>query len=164
MHSWNPKQPFIDGCLGETAIFYIKIWNHPIETTIYTWLFGVPGCQIDFSSVKGHIEVRTFHDDDMVFIIWLNSRRAISEHDPLNCLATSLYKRDLNIKGLWTTVRLRISVSEHDNVDMFQQQPTVSPCCHCSFQQNLSKFTKCKVLFVQHTTCETQDRHVQALC
>ena len=27
---------------GET-IFYIKIWNHPIETTIYKWLFGVPG-------------------------------------------------------------------------------------------------------------------------
>ena len=28
--------------LGETTIFYIKIWNHPIETTIYKWLFGVP--------------------------------------------------------------------------------------------------------------------------
>ena len=28
---------------GETTIFYIKIWNHPIETTIYEWLFGVPG-------------------------------------------------------------------------------------------------------------------------
>ena len=25
------------------TIFYIKIWNHPIETTIYKWLFGVPG-------------------------------------------------------------------------------------------------------------------------
>ena len=23
---------------GETTIFYIKIWNHPIETTIYKWL------------------------------------------------------------------------------------------------------------------------------
>jgi len=28
---------------GETTISYIKIWNHPIETTIYKWLFGVPG-------------------------------------------------------------------------------------------------------------------------
>ena len=28
---------------GETTIFYIKIWKHPIETTIYKWLFGVPG-------------------------------------------------------------------------------------------------------------------------
>ena len=28
---------------GETTIFYIKIWNHPIQTTIYKWLFGVPG-------------------------------------------------------------------------------------------------------------------------
>ena len=28
---------------GETTIFYIKIRNHPIETTIYKQLFGVPG-------------------------------------------------------------------------------------------------------------------------
>ena len=28
---------------GETTISYVKIWNHPIETTIYKWLFGVPG-------------------------------------------------------------------------------------------------------------------------
>ena len=28
---------------GETTISYIKIWNHPIETAFYKWLFGVPG-------------------------------------------------------------------------------------------------------------------------
>jgi len=30
---------------GETTIFYwyIKVWNHPIETTICKWLFGDPG-------------------------------------------------------------------------------------------------------------------------
>ena len=28
---------------GETTISYVKIWNHPIETTIYKWLFGVLG-------------------------------------------------------------------------------------------------------------------------
>ncbi len=28
---------------GETTISYVKIWNHPIEPTIYIWLFGVPG-------------------------------------------------------------------------------------------------------------------------
>ena len=30
---------------GETTISYVKIWNHPIETTIYKWLalgFQVP--------------------------------------------------------------------------------------------------------------------------
>ena len=32
---------------GETTIFYIKIWNHPIETTIYKWLFGVPGISVN---------------------------------------------------------------------------------------------------------------------
>ena len=34
---------------GETAIFYVKIWNHPTETTIYTWLFRVPGIHWFFS-------------------------------------------------------------------------------------------------------------------
>ena len=27
----------------QTTIFHIKIWNHPIVTTIYKWFFGVPG-------------------------------------------------------------------------------------------------------------------------
>ena len=42
-------QPFINGCLVKqqfSSIFYIKIWKHPIETTIYKWLFGVPGKHI----------------------------------------------------------------------------------------------------------------------
>ena len=32
---------------GETTISQVKVWNHPIETTIYKWykwLFRVPGC------------------------------------------------------------------------------------------------------------------------
>ena len=33
---WNPM-------FGETTIFYIKIWNHPIETIVYKSFFGVPG-------------------------------------------------------------------------------------------------------------------------
>ena len=28
---------------GETTISYVKILNHPIETTIYKWMFQVPG-------------------------------------------------------------------------------------------------------------------------
>ncbi len=28
---------------GETTISYVKIGNHPSETTIYKLLFGVPG-------------------------------------------------------------------------------------------------------------------------
>ena len=31
---------------GETTISYVKIGNHPIETTIYKWLFGVPGSSL----------------------------------------------------------------------------------------------------------------------
>ena len=29
-------------------VFYMKIWNHPIETTICKWLFGVPGMYLFF--------------------------------------------------------------------------------------------------------------------
>ena len=28
---------------GETTISYVKVWNHPIETTIYKLMFQVPG-------------------------------------------------------------------------------------------------------------------------
>ena len=28
---------------GETTIFHVKIWNHPIETTIYKWVSGALG-------------------------------------------------------------------------------------------------------------------------
>ena len=36
---------------GETTIFHVKIWNHPIETTIYKWLFGVPGKNLVFEQI-----------------------------------------------------------------------------------------------------------------
>ena len=32
---------------GETTISYVKILNHPIETTIYKWVFRVPGMTYD---------------------------------------------------------------------------------------------------------------------
>ncbi len=31
---------------GETTIFYVKVWNHPTETTIYKQMFQVPGIYI----------------------------------------------------------------------------------------------------------------------
>ena len=39
----EPQTTIYKLMFGETTIFYIKIWNHPIETSIYKWLFGVPG-------------------------------------------------------------------------------------------------------------------------
>ena len=37
--AWNPKEVTICKLMfGETTIFYRKIWNHPVETTIYKWL------------------------------------------------------------------------------------------------------------------------------
>ena len=51
-HAWNSKQPFkMDGTpnnplkwmFGETTIFHVKILNHPIETTVYKWMFQVRG-------------------------------------------------------------------------------------------------------------------------
>jgi len=44
--TWNLKQHFFYWMLGETPIVHVKIWNHPIETTIYEWLFGVPGTDL----------------------------------------------------------------------------------------------------------------------
>ena len=42
---------------GETTIFYITIWNHPIETTIYKWLFGVPGQYISHLQPRMELKV-----------------------------------------------------------------------------------------------------------
>ena len=39
----NPKQPCFNGCLVEQPFPSSKVWNHPIETTIYEWMFQVPG-------------------------------------------------------------------------------------------------------------------------
>ena len=33
----------MDGNDGETTIFHVKICNHPTETTLLKWMFGVPG-------------------------------------------------------------------------------------------------------------------------
>ena len=45
----TPNNHLKNGCLVKQPFFYIKIWNHPIETTIYKWLFGVPGAYIHTS-------------------------------------------------------------------------------------------------------------------
>ena len=45
----TPNNHFTNGCLVKQPFFYIKIWKHPIETTIYKWLFGVPGAYIHTS-------------------------------------------------------------------------------------------------------------------
>ena len=42
----EPQTTINKWMFGETTIFYIKIWNHPIETSIYKWLFGVPGTKV----------------------------------------------------------------------------------------------------------------------
>ena len=36
--SLEPQTTIYKWMFGETTIFYIKIWNHPIEATIYKWL------------------------------------------------------------------------------------------------------------------------------
>ena len=42
----EPQTTSLNWMFGETTISYVKVWNHPIETTIYKWLFGVPGIYI----------------------------------------------------------------------------------------------------------------------
>ena len=41
--SRNSKQPVLNGCLMKQPFFYVKIWNHPTETTNKQLLFRVPG-------------------------------------------------------------------------------------------------------------------------
>ena len=48
----EPQTTIYKRMIGETTIFYIKIWNHPIETSIYKWLFGVPGSSLEFNHQK----------------------------------------------------------------------------------------------------------------
>ena len=50
--TWYPKQPVFKWMFGETTIFYVMIWNHPIETTIYTQMFQVPGYCTSTQSFK----------------------------------------------------------------------------------------------------------------
>ena len=45
IYTWNPKQPFINGCFnGMIPNLYIENGCH--QTSIYKWLFGVPGIYI----------------------------------------------------------------------------------------------------------------------
>ena len=37
------SQPVFNGCFVKQPISYVKIWNHPIESTTYKWMFQVPG-------------------------------------------------------------------------------------------------------------------------
>ena len=57
-YTWNPQTTiFLNGCLVSSNHFlYIKIWNHPIETTIYKYAFGVPGIYI-YTSYKNFEKV-----------------------------------------------------------------------------------------------------------
>ncbi len=45
-NSWNymylvPETTSFKWMFGETTIFHVEIWNHPIETTNKRWLFRV---------------------------------------------------------------------------------------------------------------------------
>ena len=50
---------------GETTIFHVKIWNHPIETTILKWMFQVPGGAL-LSNFRGN-DVNEIFDDLRVY-------------------------------------------------------------------------------------------------
>ena len=49
IYTWYAKQPFFNGCLVKQPFFYVMIWNHPIETTIWNRLFGVPSSNYIFT-------------------------------------------------------------------------------------------------------------------
>ena len=49
----EPQTTIYKWMFGETTIFYIKIWNHPTETSMYKWLFRVPGTPKTGSTSSG---------------------------------------------------------------------------------------------------------------
>ena len=44
--TWNSKQPVLNGRLLKTSISHREIRIHPIETTIYKWMFQVLGMYV----------------------------------------------------------------------------------------------------------------------
>ena len=59
---------------GETTIFCVMIWSHPIETTIKNWLFGVPGKHANYTMYQ----VLHFHPFTFWRSIFLHSGEAKS--------------------------------------------------------------------------------------
>ena len=47
-----PETTCLKWMFGETTISYVKIWNHPIETTTNKWMFEVPGRYTNFCSER----------------------------------------------------------------------------------------------------------------
>ena len=43
LHIPGTPNNHVELMFGETTISQVKVGNHPIETTIYTWLFRVTG-------------------------------------------------------------------------------------------------------------------------
>ena len=47
LYAWNSEQPILNGCLlKKQVVSNIKIWKHPIETTMNKWMFQVPSIYI----------------------------------------------------------------------------------------------------------------------
>ena len=58
----EPQTTIYKWMFGETTIFYIKIWNHPIETTIKKLMFRVPGIHHIPCRIHGTIVAFTYLD------------------------------------------------------------------------------------------------------
>ena len=50
---WHPKQPVLKWMFDKTAVFHVRIWNHPIESTSREYLFRVPGAHVLIVSLGG---------------------------------------------------------------------------------------------------------------
>ena len=87
----------------EKNILYIKIWNHPIEATIYKWMFGVPGIDTQLQRFWPHpppkkkkrkldrnVEVFNTHFPSNVFAKNLGKLLYRSQNYPKNKLLLSI--------------------------------------------------------------------------
>ena len=52
---------------GETTIFYLMIWKHPVETTTKNWLFGVPGKNGIILPIQGASSILPLHVNMLLY-------------------------------------------------------------------------------------------------
>ena len=132
---------------GETTISHVKILNHPIETTIYKWLFRVPGW--DGSSL------RTRPQYTLPFSETLKDRLVVGLHSRFFCDPSLAFmdsvmirKTDWKIFGQISSGWLNLLLFPSEKNMRSRQVEYVKPPSHMCH--------KCRFWSCKYWECETE--------